>query len=142
MYASTQATSSLCAPRSDVYVAVKHALQTAARRASRTLPPRSHCAAAAPNSPKPKLKAPVPSRAEAPTMGLMSDKDWIASNAIAAIASRPPAAARGGGASGKVPDINYTQRPGFGKVCSQLRPLHASMHALLSSSVTHTHSRL
>ncbi len=53
--------------------------------------------------------------------GLVSDRDWVAANAVGAIASRPPARTQGGAAAaaargGKMQDMNYTQRPGFGKV--------------------------
>lgn len=75
--------------------------------------------AAPPSVHKFKLKAPVPLRTEVPTMGLMSDKDWVVANAVDAIASKPPARTKGATAAslgGKQTDMNYTQRPGFGKV--------------------------
>ena len=73
-------------------------------------------AAHAPLSPKAKLKPPVPARDDVPLMGLMSDKDWIVTNAVEAIAGKPQPAKASGAGSGKLQDINYTQRPGFGKV--------------------------
>ena len=73
--------------------------------------------ATAPSSPKHKIKAPVPARSEVPVMGLMSDKNWVVANAVEAIASRPVQRVSGTAARpGKQPEINYTQRPGFGKV--------------------------
>jgi hypothetical protein len=76
-------------------------------------------AATAPTVLKHKVKPPVPLRSEVPVMGLMSDKDWVVANAVEAIASRPcqkGASVKGG----KQLEINYTQRPGFGKVRGNL----------------------
>ncbi|KAI8463660.1 MAG: flagellar associated protein [Monoraphidium minutum] len=80
---------------------------------------------APPSSPKLRVKPPVPARGDAPVMGLMSDKDWVVANAVEAIAARPPQHGVGGGSAGrsvgKLADVDYTQRPGFGKVPTYLR---------------------
>jgi len=66
-----------------------------------------------PSNPKTKLKADVPRRDEKPTMGLCSGKNFITSNAVDAIMSKP----------GKTPqeEFQWTSRPGFGKVPVYLR---------------------
>jgi hypothetical protein len=80
-------------------------------RATQTRRPRPRARAARSlSSPKPKLRPPVPPRDAPPVMGLMSDKDWVAANAVDAIASRPPARAPRPG------EVDYTRRPGYGKV--------------------------
>jgi len=68
---------------------------------------------AAPSNPKPKLRAPVPTKDEKPVMGLTSNKDFITHNAVTAILAKP----------GKVPqeEFQWTQRPGYGQVPMYLR---------------------
>ena len=65
-------------------------------------------AAKAPSQPKAKIKPPVPAKDDVPVMGLVSNKNFIATNALETILSSPK----------KVPrdEMLYTQRPGFGKV--------------------------
>ena len=70
-------------------------------------------AASAPSNSKTKLKPSVPSRNEVPAMGLTSGKNFITSNAVEAILSKP----------GKVPQepFQWTTRPGYGEVPMYLR---------------------
>ncbi|KAF8059723.1 hypothetical protein HT031_005131 [Scenedesmus sp. PABB004] len=76
---------------------------------------------AAPAVRKPKVKPPVPGRAEAPLMGLASNKNYVTSNAVEAILAspkrRPQEAAR------------YAERAGFGKVPAYLRRNRAAVAA-------------
>ncbi|GAX72902.1 hypothetical protein CEUSTIGMA_g357.t1 [Chlamydomonas eustigma] len=66
-----------------------------------------------PSQTKTKLKAPVPLKDDRPTMGLTSNKNYITSNAVEAILSKP----------GKVPQdpFQWTTRPGYGEVPVYLR---------------------
>jgi hypothetical protein len=70
-------------------------------------------AASAPSNSKTKLRPAVPSRDEAPTLGLSSNKNFITSNAVEAILSKP----------GKVPQepFQWTTRPGYGEVPMYLK---------------------
>ena len=58
---------------------------------------------------KQKMKAAVPDRKEKPVMGLVSDKDYVCTNAVKAILSKPPKAA---------PPKRWTQRKGYGETPS------------------------
>ena len=53
------------------------------------------------------MKAAVPDRKEKPVMGLVSDKDYVVTNALKAILSKPPKAA---------PPKRWTERKGYGKM--------------------------
>lgn len=74
----------------------------------------------APTNPKPKLRAPVPTREEKPVMGLSSNKNFITHNAVTAILSKP----------GRVPqdEFVWTTRPGYGKVPMYLRRVKGTIH--------------
>jgi hypothetical protein len=72
---------------------------------------RLHALAAAAGPPtvtKTKLKAPVPSKDDAPNLGLTSNKNFITSNAVDVILAKP----------GKLPqpEFQWTQKPDYGKV--------------------------
>lgn len=76
-------------------------------------------AATAPSTTKTKLKAPVPAKDDKPTFGLTSNKNYITSNAVEAILSKP----------GKVPQepFQWTTRPGYGEVPVYLRKNKATI---------------
>ena len=71
------------------------------------------CAASAPSNTKTKLKPSVPFRDEAPTMGLSSNKNYVTSNAVEAILSKPGKVAQEG--------FQWTTRPGYGEVPMYLK---------------------
>jgi hypothetical protein len=60
-----------------------------------TRPTARPLAAAPPCQPKQRVKPPVPARYELPVMGLTSDRNYITSNAVGAILSKPKPQVRG-----------------------------------------------
>ena len=77
-------------------------------------------AAKAPTHSKPKLKGPTPAKDEKPTMGLHSDKNFISSNAVDVILSKPPPPKE---------EFLWTTRRGYGDVPLYLKKLKATLSA-------------
>jgi hypothetical protein len=65
-----------------------------------------------PTHEKMKRKPDIPSRTEVPTMGLVSDTNYVTSNAIKTILAKPPQAKQ---------EFRWTQKPGFGEVPEYLQ---------------------
>jgi hypothetical protein len=76
-------------------------------------------AASAPSNPKTKLKPGVPARDERPTMGITSNKNFIATNAVEVILAKP----------GKVPqpEFQWTTKPDYGRVPIYLKKNKATI---------------
>ena len=82
-------------------------------------PSLSPPSAAYPSYPKEKVKAPVPSRAEKPVMGLVTNKNFITANAVEVILAAP----------GKVPQPapRATLKPDYGQVPTYLATVKAKI---------------
>ncbi|KAL0210632.1 hypothetical protein RCL1_005068 [Eukaryota sp. TZLM3-RCL] len=65
-------------------------------------------------------KAPIPSRTDVPKMGLVSNKNFITSNAIEAILQRPPPTNND--------PLRFTKKPDYGKVPGYLETVKQEIH--------------